>query len=455
MKHILAAIVVFCLLNSGISRAASNISKTRFETVIMKVGVTPFSISGPPATSRTLQDYILRLLKEQSYLNCLPSAEVSITTPDNAVIAAAKKYRVHGFLVGRWEKGVLEYSIRSGFTGRTVGRWAQPFKGPVDEKEMAQLVSKNIVSDFPYRGYIYQIKGKQITLNLGSVQAIKVGDKLDVFDFEGSRPTFTSSRDSIGQVEVVSIQGNSVIAKATKGESDLAPFQKIGFPEIALEKVQETALGPSKNKIWVSVGPDFFFLDTKTSASSGNISKRIYQVPLSPFLGLGAGFGPIKVLGTLGSASNASNNVKFTQANGSLRLFSSTPNIWTHSGSIGVLYSRYAATPKEAAELPLSSVTTFSPYFEYRLDKPLGNDYSIWVAGQGFYGVYSSDNEGVVSSPVTSFGAGANTGVRLDLSDHFGIEAGLRGHGIRQQMTEGTSAIEIQYGFFLRGLLMF
>ncbi len=373
---------------------------------------------------------------------------------------SSKEYRgggVEGILEGEFKGSILEMSLKSSATGKNLASWVVPVtitdRGKDDEM-VAQAV-RSVVTGFPYLGIVTAVEGTKITLNMGKTRGFSVGTQFKVFEFEGDQPSFSSSKKYMATITVTEVGAQSVIAKVNNTDGALAPFLKVEYskPGVDLEDRLSTR---THRKFWIGGGTQFFFLDVKVSSLEGALSKRIYQVPLSPFSSLELGYSGFKATGIFGGAANDSNTVKFLQTSASFEFAGSQNDRRGTITSLGAYYANYNVTTNQGATLPLVSSQLISPLLERRYQWALGTRAILWLTGQLYYPIYSSDVENGATMPYTSGGVGINGGTRMYLNKTFAVEAGLDARVLREALANATgSLIEAQYGFSIKLLALF
>lgn len=401
------------------------------------------------------QQEFIRKLNRQSYLEVVGTkARLKLKTKSKVLKKTARKKGVDGVIVGAYNGQTIEMALRSGKTGRNLATWSIP----VDPQkksyaDVLELATQSIVTGFPYRGFVLRVRRGKVTLNLGKRYSVKPGTVLRVFEFDGKKPTFSSPQKTIGEVVVLKAKNDTAIAKIKKGKKQIKTFSKVGFApvDVVWENKLETR---THYGFWIGLGTEFFFLDTQVSDLTNDLSKRVYQIPVSPFPIAEIGYGPVRISASTGSASNSSNNVRFTKGEATLELLSFGGSKWGYIASIGAQYTNYAVEVLSGATFPLIATTSLAPVIELRAQRLLGGTSLWWYAGKLLYPVMASDADNGSSSQFASMGLNLETGVRMDLASMVAIEMGLKAQAVRQGYQNGD-LIETQYGIFIRGLGLF
>ena len=100
---------------------------------------------------------------------------------------------------------------------------------PVTAREAGALLTQSIREAFPPLGYVVQIDGKDVIVDLGSEAGLKKGDTLEVVQ-EGERiihpvtgQMLAAPLKVIGELKVVSASPQLAICKRTSGKGELIP----------------------------------------------------------------------------------------------------------------------------------------------------------------------------------------------------------------------------------------
>lgn len=469
--------IIYSIL-TGLSLAASSpvLAQTKRsrkldpaqETTVSKVAVArivPVKGQKPAVNLDDLQQAIVKVLNERSYVDASVFNQLVGPSDDPkkvvALMKAAKEQTPDttlAVLTGELKDDALKMSLRSGLTGRSLVRWNFPVASAGKDKTKAaallQDVVDTIVRDFPYRGYIMFSKGENVQLNLGSRHSIRPGVRLSVFEFEGSKPTFSSPRTSLGEVVITKVSANLAIGKIKTQVADIKKFAKVDIFVAQIANIQEHEVRYAR-KAWVATGLDFQFLDTQTPDDPVVLKQRRYKLTLSPFIRVGGGYGRFAAFLSYGSASNESNDVKFMLTQLSAEVIQADLGEDTSMiTSGGLTYSSYSSSQKPGAVAPLASVTSYSGLIEQAIHYKVTSSTRFFGYGQLFYPYFSSDPENKESSAFTSFAFGVGGGLRIYLFPNFAIESQIMTRMANWTLPNG-SIQEIQYGLSLQGVYFF
>ncbi|HEX4926346.1 MAG TPA: hypothetical protein VFV50_19785 [Bdellovibrionales bacterium] len=438
------------------------------ETTVSKVAVAkivPERREKPPVNLDELQQAIVKVLNERSYVDASVFNQ-ALSPEDDAkkVVALMKTAKEQtadstlAVLTGEIKDDALKMSLRSGLTGRSLVRWNFPIAAAGKDKTKAASLLQNVVDtivrDFPYRGYIMFSKGENVQLNLGSRHAIRPGVRLSVFEFEGSKPTFSSPRTSLGEVVITKVSANLAIGKIKSQVAAIKKFAKVDIFVAQIANIQEHEVRYAR-KAWVATGLDFQFLDTQTPDTPIVMKQRRYKLTLSPFLRVGAGYGRLAAFVSYGSASNESNDVKFLMSQVSAEVIQADLGEDTSMiTSGGLTYSSYSSSQKPGAVAPLASVTNYSGLIEQAIHYKVTSSTRFFGYGHLLYPYFSSDPENKEAKAFTSFAFGVGGGLRIYLFPNFAVESQIMTRMSNWTLSEG-SIQEIQYGLSLQGIYFF
>lgn len=102
------------------------------------------------------------------------------------------------------------------------------------EREMFSLnrtIIKAVMDKYPLQGYVVQVDGDEVMLNLGSSQGVSSGSSFEVIE-EGQPVTYKgkvlrSSPKSMGKLEVVRVEPDYCVARITEKQRSLARDDKV------------------------------------------------------------------------------------------------------------------------------------------------------------------------------------------------------------------------------------
>jgi hypothetical protein len=404
------------------------------------------------------QQVFALMLGEQSYLEVTTTpSEYELNEDKDMIKDEARETGVDGVLVGEYRGTTLELAVRSGATGRQLARYTIPVPPLSDrtERQFFTAAVQAVVLGFPYRGFVLATKDERAKLNLGKKQALQVGTKLEVFEFEGLRPSFSSPQRKIGTLRITKINPDSAIAVVTSNSEPIRPYNKVAFAKLATpgEIKAETRVhtGP-----WVTAGILYNYLDTQVSSDARTLQHRIYQLPLTPFITAGLGYSRFAANIAFGNASNTSNKVQFVVGDASYEVFPWKLGNKALITSLGAHYYSSKVTlntPDQATQpvpYPLVSFTNYSGLLSEALSWVTSQQTKLFAEAKLLYPYFSTDAENGSSSAFGSFGFAGEAGLRVDVSKIFSIDGGLTGRFLRIALQTGDGISELQFGFFAR-----
>lgn len=452
------------LLTSSPSRAA----KAR-ETAVNSIALPLFVIERSVQLKMEskefrglLQKKIADKLNRKTYLEVRSISKVApLKLSPKTVKTVARRMGVEGFLVGELNGRRLRMSMLSGAGGSSLVRWVIPLPSTLDKRGLSTLaedVVKEIVDAFPYMGYVVPpIRGRNVRLNIGKQAAISVGQKLQIFEFLGDNPDFSSEKRFLGEVEVTRVSRNIAYARQTKG-ARINPFAKVAFAA-PNSGSRLSALDQVDRGKWATVGFDVFSIKTEFGEES-SLASRDYDLAFTPFIALGGGQGPYSGELVYGKAENDFNSVTFTLLTGQYRFrtWGNAEKAWVLSG--GVTYRQFkvnAADEEEEEESSdaLEDATGIHPFVDLRFSMIPRGPTKFYFGGR----LMALISEKGSSSATASNGLALYSGVRIDMTPDFGVESGVRAQFLKLSLADEDDVevkiSETQLTLYFRSVILF
>ncbi len=457
-----AWILLFCLSFSQNSYATQRTAK---ETAIDRLVVTRFAVNLKNKKNKQaltqfnpkFQSMIAQKLETKSYLKTTQFPKsISTQRRSKDYKKIAKLSGADGILAGAIDDKAVRIVLRSGSTGRRIAIWTHALPQSLNKKTMTKLAQKivdSVVVTFPYRGFIVGRRRDEVKINLGKKQALKKGALLNVFEFQGKKPTLTSEKRKLGQVKIVKIGKDAAVAKIKNKSKKLPLYSKIAFNKNSTEPPTEVNQRYFDG-MWGTLGTDFVFIDSYPSERNGDLDQRLYQLTLSPFLVAGFGWNKFVSEIKFGSGESDNNTVQFIMSEMSYEVFSYS---WKNLGFIaspGVYYSNYTSSQKPDTELPLTNQTTTTGMIEGRLQWDITPRARVFGNFSILYPVISSDPVNG-SSSMQSNGSKGGLGLRIDLSNHVSVEQVLGSQFIRYFFEDLTTVEESHFSLNTRLMVNF
>jgi hypothetical protein len=430
--------------------AIDSLIVTRFEIATQKKRATQILTKSNPA----FHDFLTKTLDRKSYLSTSKSdLDLGLNPSNKKIKKLAKKLEGDGLLVGQFDDENLIVLIKSGVTARTLAKWTFKLEKKLNGEalqKLAQEVVTTIVTTFPYRGFILGRKTGLVRINLGKKQAVKVGTRMTVFEFEGGSPTFASPKKPIGLIEVTQVGENAAAGKVI-GNDQLPLFAKLAF-ETTTAAIKYENLRRYHDSFFVTAGFNLIFIDTYPSRRTDDIDQRLYQLTLSPFVNVGLGYGPFSIQAQQGQAENESNTVSFMMAEASYEVFGFSFGDIGVIVSPGVYYTNYETENTEDAELPLASQTTTAALIEGRLNWDLSLRSRLFFDGGIIIPVSAKDD---VNGNATGSGSRIHFGIRILLGQNVAIEQSLFSQFLRYTFSSGDTVDEAHSSFNTKLFVLF
>ncbi len=406
------------------------------------------------------QQIFLITLNERSYLDAaISNNEYSLREDKDTILDEARDSGVDGVLVGEYQGTTIEMALRSGATGRTLARWSIPASKLGDQGDRVTISQavKAVVVEFPYRGFIIGTSGSEAKLNLGRRHGVKVGTHLEIFELQGSKPNLSSPKKILGELKITRVNPDEAVGEVIRSYFPITPYSKVAFSQSGEKEDLDSAIDTRYNdRLWLTVAGEFNSLDTQLSDDASNLRKRQYQIPISPLMAFGLGYHRLSLEAALGSANNTSNKVNYLIGDGTLEIKSFRSGYKAFIASLGAHYEKFTANVQPGATLPLTTITSYSPLLEIRAQFTTSPATKIFGTLGIMYPYFSSDPDNGSTNSSLSGGFSLQTGVRVDLSRHLGVESGAHGRYIRMIMEQSKfETAEIMFGFFTRMLILF
>ena len=444
------------VVSTPLNRLSSEERSLR-DTAIDKIVIAAFTIELENKKERKffqksvdeVQRTLVDELNQKSYLEVSALDQtLSLDDTKNTIKDTARETGADGVVAGEIRQNQVVLALRSGQSGRTLSRWTVPYAPPLTEETFKNLmldIVEIIVNGLPYRGFVTAKNGRQLKLNIGKSQGVKVGQKLRAFEFGGESPTFSSPQKVLGEIEITRVANQAAIGKAI-GDKKIPLFAKIAFDIQGRSAVTNLKYRYYEN-FWASLMTEFLYLDTVVDPITASTSKRLFQLSLSPFFGFGCGKGGFAFFGRAGVASNTASEVLFLIGDGSYEFYRSVSERkgWILSG--GLQYRRYQV--KEVVPNGLVKTHWALPYGEAFFHYAISPRTKFIASGKLMAPVITQD-EVLGTGNLLSFGAGATLGIRLDLSPQLGVEQTLTYERLFVGLENNVNLAEAQFGLRVR-----
>ena len=442
-----------------ISRSTETAEReTAVDTVL--VGRFRIKTDGPRGASLQsgigdFQSLMAQYLETRTYWTTRQiDTELTLGADNNDVKALSSESQFTAVLLGEFRNRYLRMRLRRVSTGRALISWTVPLPPRLDKESMKALVKDvvdEIVSSLPYRGFVIARKGRQIKINLGKAQALKKGEDLEIFEFEGRN--FGREREHLADVTVVKIAPEAAIAEVPE-DVQIPLYSKVGFRDLKSTNFPDIDEKYFRS-FWLGAGGDMLFVDTQASDTTPELQQRVYQLTLSPFMTVAGGYGAISVRASVGGAENASSKVSFLFVDGGYEFLRRSNEKFGFVTSLGLGLQKYTASNKPGAEFPLTSSQAYWPYIEQLLVYSLSNRSRISVGGQLQIPKFSSDSLNGSSQAIGSFGFQTQLALRLLFADDFGVENGITYQYSQFRLQDGQGVAEAIFGINFKTLYKF
>ncbi|MBX9767745.1 MAG: hypothetical protein K2X47_10775 [Bdellovibrionales bacterium] len=402
-----------------------------------------------------IQKVLVEELNQKSYLAVSPlNQNLSLDEGRDTYKDTARETGADGIVAGEIRQNHVILSLRSGQSGRVLSKWTVPYVHPVTEGSFKDLMSdlvEVIVNGLPYRGFVTARKGRQVKINIGKSQALNIGQRIKVFEFVGDQNTFSSPQKILGEIEITRIASQAAIGKII-GDKKIPLFSKVAFDFEDFKASTDVKYRYYEDG-WASLGAEFLYLDTVVDPATLSTSKRLFQLSLSPFLGVGVGKKNFAFFGRVGVASNPSSDVLFLIGDASYELLRTTKEKmgWIFSG--GLQFRRYQVT-ENIVVAGLAKTQWILPYGEAYFHYTFSPRTKFFGAGKVLFPAMTQD-EVLGSSNLMSFGIGATVGMRLDIGSRIGVEQTLNYERMFMSLANNTVLGEAQFGLRIRLFRMF
>lgn len=435
------------------------------ETAVEEILVPYFIIATKQRDIRTvlaerrerIQQLLTIELNRKSYLE---AKTVAREVARNGDVNILRSFRASSgaVLTGEFDGLILKLSLRSTMSGRSLMDWSIPIPVPLDdssEKNFLEDIVDSIVTDFPYRGYVISSKDNLVKLNLGKKQALSVGTKLTVFEFEGDDPDFSSPKKNLGDVIITQVAPNEAVG-TFRGKSGGVPnFAKVAFEE---QKVKSDAYIENRNysRFWLSAGTEYMYLDTQVSDQTNNsLKRRQYQLSLTPFYKIGGGAGRFQGEASYASAVGDKATVSFILAQFTYEYLRFNFNRWGLVTSIGIGGSQYTSQPKANAVNPPVSTYSASVITEQHVQWVASPRTKVFGSLQLKIPTFSNDEINGDGVPFVSYGFRLHGGLRLDLSNLVAVENTISSQVMHYVFQDARALDEGSLGINLKALFKF
>lgn len=338
------------------------------------------------------------------------------------------KYRVSGIITGHFKGNVAHVQLRNTSQMRVLAEWSIPLERELSGQTLEKLsndVVDAVINSIPYQGWVTTVSGDKVKLKLGRGHTIKKGDKLRLFQFASKKPTFSTQQELLGEVTITKINKQVAIGTLATEEDQTVPV----FAKVALKGSKLSYFYDSKKRYgrrwWAAAGGQGSFFNTQSTNTDLAISRRLYQIILSPFINFAGGYKKFAMDVSYGFLGNENQETEFTFFDGSYEFSSWVDNKYGYVITLGFGGSNISVTPKpgQATTLNKSSSLYFSgqQYINW-VFSPRGR---IFVHAGLLYPIYSIDPENGQNLAHFSVGARGGVGLRVHASDNIAFETSI------------------------------
>lgn len=431
----------------GLQAHAKNSGK---ETAVQRLGIAVFK-SDNNLGSR-IQSGLYSELRKKSFLKVKKISQVvDPKTSKKEVKSLTRSRGVDAVLYGQVRGRQLRMLISSGVNGRPLVKWVLPMPKKMNRKGRKLVVQEAVdavVQAIPYRGIVGKSKGSVVKLELGNTDDMKKGQVLQIFEFEGKNPNFSSPQRFLGEVELLKVNRRGALAKRTRGEK-IPVNAKVSFTNSF--KSNLSALYHNGEKTWASVGFDVFSIETDFGDKP--LASRAYDLSFSPFLNLSFGIKNWLVEAIYGQAESNLNSVQMAFISWQYSLFAWGNPRNGYLLAVGGTVRQFKAEKKSTSEDALGDAQGLHPYADFRWTIVPKDRTKIFVGGRLLFPLF--EEGGDTTTALTSLGFGAYAGTRIDLTDDFGLEIGVRAQRASLSLKGNFDFTESQAAMYTRGLMFF
>jgi hypothetical protein len=200
------------------------------------------------------------------------------------------------------------------------------------------------------------------------------------------------------------------------------------------------------DSLWLAPTAELVFIDTRISQETSELKQRQFQLTLSPFIGIAAGWRAFSARAVTGSAENASTKVNFLYSDLGYELLSRGDSRFGLITLIGGGYSQYSTSNKVGAVFPLATTSIYYPFLEQIINYGVSDRARFMGSLQLQFPKFSNDNQNGPSQISGSFGLKSGLGLRLNLSNHFSVENGITYQYSQWSLKNNTAVAEVIYG---------
>lgn len=406
----------------------------------------------PQGYETKLRDRLVSDLRSLTYIlpkpidNPIKLGVLSSERPNSAAAQIAAKNQTDGLLVVQLGLEEILISI-VGRSGRVVGSFRTKYKVgefdlPNGDAILSQRIIDALVLEVPYRGFVVRLeKDGSAVINLGSLQGLKVGDQISLFDFRGK--SLESSRRQLVNAEIREIIGPAesrvvpIKSSAIRDRSRIPPIAFVSFDTPKSLSVSATDKSVVPGRWWVSAGGSVVSFGAEATAAK--YESRVIRVDSAPFGTIGFGNDLWNVQTSFGSGTSASETLRFLDIQGAYALFQSgaTQSAWIISAGARLLMINVVQNPGFVTQLESTNVITPMAEFRYQY-VPRGRVRLIGI-GEVYWPIYSSG--AAIGSLIFAFGGGVGGALQLAMTESFGLEVQAKTRFLRRTI-DGQSGIQ-------------
>lgn len=431
------------------------------ETAFRTIGIAVFIDAGAPpgfgdGGAVRFCEEIASELNAKSYMvaTCLKQ---SMTGEEGAPLLSelARKRSVDSLLVGQVSANGVEMRLVSGTTGRVIGQFkgevATKFEG-AGRKKMIDSSVEALVEQIPFRGYLVDVEGDEVEINLGETHGVREGTMLQVFEFSGTLPTLASASRVLGVVQITEVMGPDLsVGRIVDRRGVIASGAKIAHQDAEPPKRAATARVTTGDDFWISAGPEFLTIDSKIKGIKD--LNREYKMSSTPFVQIGMGGERWFTSVWYGYASDDEETLSYASLVGAYHFRTVGGFRSGYTVSAGAWISQYSSSVKRRTLTRiLDDSTRYSPYLEVRYQHVFGSRIMLFASGEVYYPVFATGQQ---SSQVPfSYGLGASPGARFHVNDWLSLEGGIRFQYLTLPLAGDKGTRETHNGMFVRAVFL-
>lgn len=309
-------------------------------------------------------------------------------------------------------------------------------EGMVERTAKPQLQAAAIVTDvlrtIPYRGFVTRrLNEKTYEINLGSDHGIQPDQKLRIWEFEDSGPTFESKMSAVADVIVTETKAQSSVVEVDSDSDENLVFGKIGFVEMSRGMMSEPP--PNRARLRVAAEQISFSGDS----SDPLFADRVFSLSSAQGLALGLSWRKFSLQGLFAQGRATGYDLGYFEVRIKNQVWEKSLG-WGHvSASIGLQASRFNQTSKSDA-IRTAASDRYSPTLALDVDRTLRSGLGAFAGLEIDYPVLNN----ATSSFLFSYATAVRGGITYQVNPRLGIDVGARRRIGRMPVVEETAVQE-------------